>query len=133
MNGELGGGVIILNKGPGRGGGLRGRIQVVRTVPHTVRRCFESEANSCEKEWERPPCHCTPEFIDLWEQAGTVTVRDGHFCLLPVSVQFDGAELHSKDPLRLAGSTCRDTAHRPCSPVKRSVAYVGQAAPLGPS
>ena len=90
---------------------LCGRIRVVRTVPHTVRRCFESEANSCEKEWERPPCHCTPEFIDLWEQGGTVTVRDGHFCLLPVSVQFDGAELRSKDPLPLAVQNAKSRRH----------------------
>ena len=89
---------------------MRGRIQLVRTVPHTVRRCFESQSNLCETEWERPRCFCTAEFLPSWEQGGTVTIRDGHFCLLPISVNFHGAELRSKDALPLPGLSCRDTA-----------------------
>ena len=89
---------------------MRGLIQVVRTVPHTVHRCFESQCNLCDTEWERPRCRCTAKFLPLWEQGGTITIRDGQFCLLPVSVNFHGAELHSKDPIPLPGLSCRDTA-----------------------
>ena len=38
-----------------------------------------------------------------------MTVRDGHLCILPVSLTFNGQTLSSKDPLPLSGASCRDT------------------------
>ena len=67
-------------------------------------------ANKCEKLPTALQCFCNSAHLHIWEQGGTVTVRGGHFCLLPVAVEFDGKRLGSKDPLPLAGHACRDAA-----------------------
>ena len=43
------------------------------------------------------------------QQGGDLSVRDGHFCLLPISLSFKGQPLGSKDPLPLSGASCRDS------------------------
>ena len=44
---------------------LRGRIRVVRTVPHTVHQCFEYQANKCEKQSAAPACFCTAVHLSI--------------------------------------------------------------------
>ena len=88
---------------------MRGRIRIVRTVPHSVRRCFEFHANRAEIASEEPDCFCSDAYTHIWQQGGDLSVRDGHFCLLPVSLSFKGQPLGSKDPLPLSGASCRDS------------------------
>ena len=72
--------------------------------------CFEAESNKCEKSTDRPVCYCSPQHRGSWERGGPITVRDGHFCLLPVSISFNDTRLGSKDPLPMDGSSCRADA-----------------------
>ena len=86
---------------------LRGRIRVVRTVPHTVRRCFESQSNECERPSDAPVCYSNVAYDACRAQGGDITVRDGHYRLLPVTINFEGARLACKDPLPSDGASCR--------------------------
>ena len=79
---------------------------MMRKVKYTVRRCFEAESNKCEKSIESPVCYCSPQHRSSWERGGPITVRDGHFCLLPVSITYNDNRLGSKDPLQMDGSSC---------------------------
>ena len=88
---------------------MRGRIRIVRTVPHSVRRCFEFHANRAEIAFDEPKCFCSEPYAHIWQQGGNVSLRDGHLCLLPVSLNFKGQPLGSKDPLPLPGVSCRDS------------------------
>ena len=89
---------------------MRGRIRIVRTVPHSVRRCFEFPANRAEIASDEPDCFCSETYAQIWQQGGDLSVSDGRFCLLPVSLSFKGQPLGSKDPLPLSGASCRDSA-----------------------
>ena len=86
---------------------LQGWIRVVRTVPHTVRRWIESQSNQCEKSLDASVCCCTAAYEACWAQGGGITVRDRPYCLLPVTLNFEGATLGSKDPLPSDGASCR--------------------------
>ena len=46
----------------------------------------------------RPPCACNDTTYPVRAQAGPVSCVDGHFCLLPVSVDVQGSPLRSTDP-----------------------------------
>ena len=83
---------------------LKSRIFLVRMVPRTVRSVFERQRNETELISTPPPCHCHSPLRATWEQAGPVTIYDGHFALLPVCLQYQDLHLRSKDPLPIRGS-----------------------------
>ena len=87
---------------------MRGRIRIICTVPHSVRRCFEFHANQSETATDEPQCFGIAAHMHIWQQGGDVTMQDGHFCVLPVSLTFNGQTLSSKDPPPLSGASCRD-------------------------
>ena len=44
---------------------MRGRIRIVRTLPHSVRRCFEFHANRAEIAPEEPDCFCSDAYTHI--------------------------------------------------------------------
>ena len=89
---------------------LRARIRVVSSSPLNVRRTFERLANKHEKQTQRPDCLYTTHTLTRWQQCGTVANVDGHYALLPVRIEHQGARLRATDPLPCLGSRSRTQA-----------------------
>ena len=89
---------------------IRARIRVVASSPLNVRRAFERLANKHEKQTERPACRCTAHTLDQWQQCGTVVNVAGHYALMPVHIEHQGAPLRATDPLPCSGTRSRHQA-----------------------
>ena len=98
---------------------LKSRIFLVRTVPHTVRSVFERHSNKMERSSAPPPCHCHTSLRATWEQAGPVTIYDGHLDLLPLQLQHQDLHLRSKEPLPIRGPETRAAAIKECTTLAR--------------
>ena len=98
---------------------LKSRIFLVRTVPHTTRSIFERHSNKCERIDVPPPCHCDEIHLGIWELGGTVTLHQGHFALLLVTLNYKEQVLRSKDPLPIRGADARTKAISECVALAR--------------
>ena len=98
---------------------LKSRIFLVRTVPHTVRSVFERHSNKTECSSAPPPCHCHTSLRATWEQAGPLTIYDGHLAMLPLQLQHQDLHLKSKDPLPIRGPEARAAAIKECTTLAR--------------
>ena len=63
-------------------------------------------SNQRGRSSDPPACCCNAAYEACWAQGGDVTVRDGYYCLLPVTIYFEGARLANKDPLPSDGASC---------------------------
>ena len=86
------------------------RIVVVRSVPLTVRRAFESAANKQGVQSGCPSCYYSDAHASVWVAAGDVTRVQGHFCLLPLRIEHQGTPLRANDPLSCNGDLSRKGA-----------------------
>ena len=66
---------------------IQASIRVVRTVPHTLRKVVEKHQNKDAWDADRPKCYCDDQHKPIWEDLGHVTTIEGHFALLPVTLQ----------------------------------------------
>ena len=85
----------------------RASIRVVRTVPHSLRKVVEKQENALAWSAEPPECRCNSQYRHLWESAGDITILDGHFALLPVTIYQHDSVLRSGDPLPQHGQKSR--------------------------
>ena len=86
---------------------IRASIRVVRTVPHSLRKVVEKQENALAWAEEPPECCCNSQYRHLWESAGNITILDGHFALLPVTIYQHDNILQSGDPLPQHGQKSR--------------------------
>ena len=86
------------------------RIVVVRSLPLTVRRAFESGANKQGVLTGCPPCFCSDTHMSVWSAAGDVTRVQDHFCLLPLRINHLDTTLRANDPLPCNGDLSRKGA-----------------------
>ena len=89
---------------------IRTRIRVIPSSPLNVRRAFERSANKHDKGTVRPTCFCNTEHLPIWRQGGTVSLVHGHYALLPVNIEHDGAPLRATHPLPCFGMRSREHA-----------------------
>ena len=89
-----------------QGQAVRARIVIVRTIPLNVRCAFETHSDKSSGLLGRPPCTCNGLTYPMWAHAGPVQTVDGHFCLLPVTIDYQGS-LCSTDPLPCRGHKSR--------------------------
>ena len=89
---------------------IRARIRVTPSSPLNVRRAFERFANKHDKSTTRPDCFCDTQHLSIWRQGGTVCQVDGHYALLPVTIEHDGTPLRATDPLPCSGARSREHA-----------------------
>ena len=86
---------------------VQASIHVVRTVPHTLRKVVEKHQNKNAWDADRPECCCNEQHRKIWEAVGRVTTIEGHFALLPVALQHQGAVVRSGDPIPQHGQKSR--------------------------
>ena len=86
---------------------VQASIRVVRTVPHTLRKVVEKHQNKNAWDAGRPECCCNEQHKKIWEAVGRVTTIEGHFALLPVALQHQGAVVRSGDPIPQHGQKSR--------------------------
>ena len=86
---------------------VRAQVIVFRTVPLNVRRTFEIYRNKSFCLLGRPTCTYHELTYPILAQAGPVQTADGHFCLLPVTVDYKGSALRKIDPLPHRGHKSR--------------------------
>ena len=86
---------------------VQASIRVVRTVPHTLRKIVEKHQSKAPWDTDRPDCCCTAQHLPIWEALGQVRTIDGHFALLLVTLQHQGAIVRSGDPIPQHGQKSR--------------------------
>ena len=82
----------------------RAHIRVVASAPLNTRRAFERHANKHAKAHTRPECCCTPAHLHIWHQGGPVSLVQGHYALLPLSITHGRSIIRATDPLPCSGS-----------------------------
>ena len=85
-------------------------IRVVPSAALNTRRAFERHANQHAKAHTRPTCAYTQAHLNISQQGGPVSLVQGHYALLPLTITHGKPIIRATDPLPCSGSRSHQQA-----------------------